>query len=118
MKELSFFVITDPHYFSEKLGNQKINAIVISHYHYDHIGGLNGLKPILSDNCVVYLPMNFNGYITGEEDIEELNTIRNSVISSLITNNIKYVHDKEGIHHETFWNKYFNDAIKYWENNN
>ena len=28
---------------------------------------------------------------------------------------IKYVHDLEGIHHETFWNKYFNDAIKHWE---
>jgi thiamine biosynthesis protein ThiC len=35
-----------------------------------------------------------------------------------MSDNIKYVHDKEGIHHETFWNKYFNDAIKYWENNN
>lgn len=29
--------------------------------------------------------------------------------------NIKYVHDLEGIHHETFWNKYFNDAINHWE---
>lgn len=29
--------------------------------------------------------------------------------------NIKYVHDINGIHHESFWNKYFNDAINHWE---
>lgn len=27
---------------------------------------------------------------------------------------IKLVHDNEGIHHESFWNKYFNDAIEFW----
>ncbi|MBQ8292573.1 MAG: alpha/beta hydrolase [Bacilli bacterium] len=27
--------------------------------------------------------------------------------------NLKYVHDLEGIHHESFWNKYFNDALEF-----
>lgn len=78
-------------YLSQKLGNQKIDVIVISHYHYDHIGGLTAIKPILSDECIVYLPMDFNGYLNGTDDIEEINGIRNSVISSLIANKINYV---------------------------
>ena len=27
---------------------------------------------------------------------------------------IKYIHDKEGIHHESFWTKYFNDSLNFW----
>ena len=29
--------------------------------------------------------------------------------------NVYYKHDLEGIHHESFWNKYFNDALDYLE---
>jgi hypothetical protein len=27
--------------------------------------------------------------------------------------NVSYKHDLERIHHESFWNKYFNDALDY-----
>ena len=27
---------------------------------------------------------------------------------------LKYIHDLEGIHHESFWNKYVNDALNFW----
>ena len=27
---------------------------------------------------------------------------------------VKYIHDQEGIHHESFWNKYFNAAVNFW----
>lgn len=78
-------------YLSQKLGSQKLNTIVISHYHYDHIGGLTGLKPLLSEDAIVYLPMNFLGYLSGNDDISELNTIRDSVLNFLKANNIRYV---------------------------
>ena len=32
-------------------------------------------------------------------------------------NKIKYVHDLNGIHHESFWNKYLNDAFDFYQNN-
>jgi predicted alpha/beta superfamily hydrolase len=27
---------------------------------------------------------------------------------------IKYIHDLEGIHHESYWTKYFNDSLNFW----
>ena len=32
-------------------------------------------------------------------------------------NKIKYIHDLNGIHHESFWNKYLNDAFDFHQNN-
>ena len=86
---------TNLNYLKNILGNQKINTIVISHYHLDHIGGLNRLIELLSDDAIVYLPMNFNGYLNGSDDINELNTIRTSVINTLTGNGIKYVEVSE-----------------------
>lgn len=32
----------------------------------------------------------------------------------LLADKLKYIHDLEGIHHESFWHKYFNDALDFW----
>ena len=87
--------ITNKSYISSKLGTSMINAIVISHYHYDHIGGLNELVDLLSDDGVVYLPMDFTGYLNGDDDLSELTTIRNSVLNTLNSKGVKYVEISE-----------------------
>jgi metal-dependent hydrolase (beta-lactamase superfamily II) len=42
---------TNLNFIKNLLGTQKLNSIIISHYHFDHIGGLNRLKEL---NCQIY----------------------------------------------------------------
>lgn len=114
-------VHTNINYLIEKLGIQKINCVILSHYHLDHTGGLSSLKPLLSDDCFVYLPMNFNNYLSGSDDINELNTIRSEVLNFLISNNIhfKEVTEDMHIHYDDLRIELFNSnqsAYNYYKN--
>ena len=80
-------------------------------YYADELSKLQ----ITNHNQKLYLLV---GDIEYENQFVSLTKHTYEQLKDKLTNNIRYVHDKEGIHHETFWNKYFNDAIKYWENNN
>lgn len=101
---------TNINFLIEKLGCQKINCVILSHYHLDHTGGLTSLKPLLSDDCFVYLPMNFNNYLSGSDNINELNTIRSGVLNFLISNNIhfKEVDEDTHIHYDDLRIELFN----------
>lgn len=84
-------VPSNKEYLLSKLGEQKIDAIFISHYHGDHMGGLEGLKELYSDDVVVYLPLNFIPYYNGTDDMDAIITQRNQVLDFLNTYNISYV---------------------------
>ena len=74
----------------EKLGNRKLDVVFISHYHYDHMGGLSSFKGVMSNYTKVYLPLDMAGYMNSTDDPEELTTIRNGVLSWLRSNGIRY----------------------------
>ncbi len=78
-------------YLNSKLCGRKIDAIFISHYHTDHVGGLNSILSLLSPTGTVYLPMNFIDYYNGSDDAEVIINIRQEVIDLLRQNNINYV---------------------------
>ena len=75
-------------YLQSKLGERKIDAIFISHYHGDHMGGLEGLKELYADNVVVYLPLNFIPYYNGTDDESLIIAQRTQVINFLTLNNM------------------------------
>lgn len=78
-------------YLRSKLCDRKLNALIISHYHLDHVGGLSKLISLMNAGTTVYLPMNFVNYLNSTtDDIEELIAIRDNVISLLEENNISY----------------------------
>ncbi len=65
-----------------------IDAIVISHYHYDHVEGLDDiLSTYPHNNCHAYLPMNPSGY---SADSETIQTYRTFVIDTLTENHVPY----------------------------
>ena len=107
-------VHTNINYLIEKLGIQKINCVILSHYHLDHTGGFSSLKPLLSDDCMVYLPMNFNNYLSGSDNVNELNTIRSEVLNFLISNNIhfKEIDEDTIIHYDDLLIKMLITTIK------
>lgn len=77
-------------WLQRKLGDRKLDVIFISHYHYDHVGGLNSFESVMSKDTMVYLPLNFAGYINGTDDMAELNGIRVDTIGWLKSNLVKY----------------------------
>lgn len=82
----------------------KIDSIIISHFHGDHIGGFNaeGFESLLNSNidfseCIVYLPhkgINWNSFIG-----TKFNTKEAHIIDLLSSKNIKYYYpnNKESI---------------------
>lgn len=84
-------VASNKEYLLSKLGERKIDAIFISHYHGDHMGGLEGLKDLYSENVIVYLPLNFIPYYNGTDDTAPIIAQRTQVINFLTQNNINYV---------------------------
>lgn len=79
-------------YLRQKLGARKLDAVIISHYHTDHVGGLAALIPLMDrQNTIVYLPMNFANYYNGTDDADTIIQIRDDVIALLEQNRISYV---------------------------
>lgn len=65
-----------------------IDYIIISHYHYDHIGNIEQILERYPHNgCVVYLPLDPTGYITGQDSVL---TNRTAVIDTLESYDLEY----------------------------
>lgn len=86
-------------YLEEKLGENKINAVYISHYHGDHIGGLSGLSDLYADDVIVYLPLDFTDYYNGTDDIPTIVNIRQNALIWLVGNSINYVEVNSDLTH-------------------
>jgi hypothetical protein len=54
------------------------------------MGGLTTFKEVMSKQVMVYLPMNFAGYMNSTDDVEEITGIRNTVLEWLRANRIRY----------------------------
>lgn len=80
---------SNKNYFENKLNGRKIDYIILSHYHNDHIGGFSSFQSLYSDNIKVYLPMNFDSYYNGS-DKAQITQNRTDIIDFLTTNNIEY----------------------------
>lgn len=57
------------------------------------------------------------GNIEYENQFVSLTEYTSDYLKAFCLDNIKYVHDLTGIHHESFWNKYINDALDFWLEN-
>lgn len=53
------------------------------------------------------------GDVEYENQFVTLTKYTYDLMKALGFNNLKYVHDLEGVHHEKFWNKYFDDALNF-----
>lgn len=108
-----------------KLGSKKINKIIISHYHNDHVGGLQYFRSIIDDNAIVYLPLNPATYLSGSDDPTVIAEIRTSVINWLIAQNINYIEisndttlNFENDNFSIFLNNSSNQAYTYYNSTN
>lgn len=80
---------------------KKIDAIIISHFHSDHIGQVSGLTALLNENidfsnCTVYLPhkgINYNQFQGTEKTTIQANETQ--FISVLQEKNINYFYPNE-----------------------
>ena len=84
-------IASNKNYLESKLGDRKINAVFISHYHGDHMGGIEGLADLYADDVVFYLPLNFIGYFNGtRENPQQAIAQRTQVLTFLNNSNITY----------------------------
>lgn len=108
---------------------KKIDAIIISHFHSDHIGQVSGLTALLNENidfsnCSVYLPhkgINYNQFQGTEKTTIQANETQ--FISVLQEKNINYIYPNEADKIELtknlsleFYNinfEYYNDYYNY-----
>lgn len=80
---------------------KKIDAIIISHFHSDHIGQVSGLTALLNENidfssCTVYLPhkgINYNQFQGTEKTTIQANETQ--FVSILTDKNINYIYPNE-----------------------
>ena len=78
-------------FLKNKLDTQKLDAIILSHFHNDHVGGLSTMLSLLKRGGIVYLPMDFQNYYNGSDDSETIVNIRNDVLNLLNKNKIPYI---------------------------
>lgn len=111
---------------------KKIDAIIISHFHSDHIAQVSGLTALLNENidfssCTVYLPhkgINYNQFQGTEKTTIQANETQ--FVSVLTDKNINYIYPNEGdkieltenlsleFHNINF--EYYNDYYNYLYN--
>lgn len=77
-------------WLKDKLNGRKLNVIFVSHYHYDHMGGLSSFKEVMQKETKVFLPLDMTGYMNSTDNPEELIGIRTSVIDWLRRNYVRY----------------------------
>lgn len=81
--------LTNAEWLRNKLGGRKLNAIIVSHFHNDHVGGFSEIIKFLDSKGKVYLPMDFTPFLTASE-LNVLTPIRNNVISIIKNAKVDY----------------------------
>ena len=77
-------------YLKSKLGKKKLDYVFISHYHGDHIGGLETFEELYSNKTKFYIAKDAYSFMDNVEYFPMYNA-RNSVINYLNTKGYEYV---------------------------